>query len=64
MLCEQFRPEDYGRRGRDELVMMWQLGRESIADFVFRFRATCLKILDLLEAEKMDWFVRALAQDV
>ena len=35
-----------------------------MADFVFRFCATCLKILDLAEAEKMDRFVRALAQDV
>ena len=35
-----------------------------MADFVFRFRATCLKIPDLSEAEKMDRFVRALAQDV
>ena len=35
-----------------------------MADFVFRFRATCLKIPDLSEAEKMNHFVRALAQDV
>ena len=64
MLHEQFRPEDYGRRRRDELATMRQSGRESVADFVFRFRATYLKILDLSEAEKMDRFVRALAQDV
>ena len=64
LLREQFRPEDYGRRGRDELATMRQKGGESMADFVFRFRATCLKIPDLAEAEKMDRFVRALAQDV
>ena len=64
MLRDQFRPEDYGRRGRDELATMRQYAKESVADFVFRFRATCLKIPDLSEAEKMDRFVRALAQDV
>ena len=37
MLCDQFRPEDYGRRGRDELVTMRQYMKESVADFVFRF---------------------------
>ena len=64
MLCEQFQPEDYGRRGRDELATMQQYGKESVADFVFRFRATCLKIPDLSEAEKMDRFVHVLAQDI
>ena len=64
MLREQFRPEDYGRRGRDELATMRQGSRESVADFVSRFRATCLKVPDLAEAEKMDRFVRALVQDV
>ena len=64
MLRKQFRPEDYGRRGRDELATMRQYAKESVADFVFRFRATCLKIPDLSEAEKLDQFVRALAQDI
>ena len=64
MLHEQFRLEDYGRRGRDKLATMRQYGKESMADFVFRFRATCLKIPDLSEAGKMDRFVRALAQDI
>ena len=64
MLRDQFRPEDYGRRGRDELATMRQFGKESVADFVFRFRATCLKIPDLSEAEKLDRFVRALSQDI
>ena len=64
MLRDQFRPEDYGRRGRDELATMRQFAKESVADFVFRFRSTCLKIPDLSEAEKMDRFVRALAQDI
>ena len=40
------------------------MARESVADFVFRFRATCLKIPDLSEVEKLDRFVRALAQDI
>ena len=35
-----------------------------MADFVFRFRATCLKIPDLSEAEKLDHFVRALSQEI
>ena len=63
-LRAQFRPEDYGRRGRDDLATMRQYARESVADFVFRFRATCLKVPDLSEAEKLDRFVRALAQDI
>ena len=63
-LRDQFRPEDYGRRGRDELATMRQYARESVADFVYRFRATCLKVPDLSEAEKMDRFVRALVQEI
>ena len=43
---------------------MRQFGKESIADFVFRFRMTCLKIPDLSEAEKLDRFIRALSQDI
>ena len=35
-----------------------------MADFVFRFCATCLKIQDLSEAEKMDCFVRVLVPKV
>ena len=35
-----------------------------MADFVSRFCATCLKIQDLSEAEKLDRFVRALIQDI
>ena len=63
-LREQFRPEDYGRRGRDDLATMRQYARESVADFVFRFRATCLKVPDLSKAEKLDRFVHALVQDI
>ena len=44
--------------------MMRQYGKESLADFVVRFCAMCLKILDLSEAEKMDRFICALAQDI
>ena len=43
---------------------MRQYACESIADFVYRFRATCLWVPDLSEAEKLDRFVRALVQDV
>ena len=40
VLREQFRPEDYGRRGRDKLAGLRQYGKETVADFVSRFRAT------------------------
>ena len=63
LLHEQFRPENYSCRGRDELAKLKQFNCESVADFVFRFRATCLKIADLSEAEKLDRFVRALVSD-
>ena len=43
---------------------MRQYARESVADFVYRFRATCLRVPDLSEAEKLDRFVRALVQEV
>ena len=64
VLREQFPPEDYGRRGRDDLATMQQYAQESIVHFVFRFRTTCLKVPDLSEAEKLDLFVRALVQDI
>ena len=60
----QFRPENWSRRGRDELATMYQYAKESVADFLHRFRATCLKIEHLSEEEKLDRFVRALANDV
>ena len=41
-----------------------QYNKESVADFVFCFCATCLKIADLAEAEKLDRFVCALGPDV
>ena len=63
VLHEQFRPEDYGRRGRDELAGLRQYGKETVVDFVSHFHATCLKIQDLWEAEKMDKFVRTLVPD-
>ena len=43
---------------------MHQYAHKSIADFVYRFWATCLRVLDLSEAEKMDCFVRALVQEI
>ena len=61
---EQFRPENWSRRGRDELAQMYQYGKESVADFLHRFRSACLKIDNLSEDEKLDRFVRALVSDV
>ena len=63
-LREQFRPENYGRRGHDDLATMRQYARESVVDFVFRFCTTCLKIPDLSKAEKVDRFVRTLVQEI
>ena len=56
--------ETQSRRGRDELADLKQFNRESVANFVFRFCATCLKIADLSEAEKLDRVVRALVSDI
>ena len=33
----QFRIENLSRRGRDELASMYQYGKESVADFLYRF---------------------------
>ena len=60
----QFRPANWSRRGRDELATMYQYAKETVADFLHRFRATCLKIEHLSEEEKLDRFVRALVSDV
>ena len=60
MLRTQFRVENLARRGRDELASVQQYARESVGDFLFRFRGICLKIADLGEAEKLDRFCRAL----
>ena len=43
---------------------MQQYKKKAVADFVFRFHATCLKIQDLLEAEKLDRFVCVLVPDI
>ena len=59
-LCDQFRPEYYGRCGCDKLATMQQYARESVTDFVYRFRATYLKVSDLSKAEKVDRFFRTL----
>ena len=63
-LWEQFRPEDYGHRRRDDLAMMRQYVRESFVNFVFRFCATCLKVPDLSKAGKLDRFVSTLVQEI
>ena len=64
LLHEQFRPENYSRHGRDELADIRQFNKEPVANFVFHFHATCLKIDDLSEAEKLDRFVRALVSKI
>ena len=64
ILHEQFWPENYSCHGRNKLAGMRQYGKDSVADFVFHFRATYLKIQDLSEAEKMDRFVCALVLKV
>ena len=64
VLREQFRPEDYGRRGRNNLATMRQYAQESVVDFMFRFRMTCLKVPDLTKAEKLDRFVCVLVQEI
>ena len=44
--------------------MIRQYGRESVADFLFKFWEVCLKINDLPEAEKLDRFLHALVPNV
>ena len=61
---DQFRPENWSRRGRDELANLYQYGKESVADFLHRFWSACLKIDNLSEEEKLGRFVRALVPDV
>ena len=57
-LRAQFRVENLARRGRDELASIQQYARESVADFLFRFRGICLKIVDLGEhVEYLDFFI-------
>ena len=63
-LRDQFCAENLSRRGRDELTNLFQYGKESVVDFLYRFRATCLKIDNLSEAEKLDRFVCALVPNV
>ena len=61
---DQFRPENWSCRARDELANLYQYGKESVADFLHRFRSLCLKINNISEDEKLDRFVRALVPDV
>ena len=63
-LRAQFRVENLARHGRDELASVQQYARESVTDFLFRFRGICLKISDLGEAEKLDRFCHALLPSV
>ena len=64
LLREQLWPENYSHCGRDELAVLYQHSKESVADFIFRFHATCLKIVDLSEAEKLHCFVWALVPNI
>ena len=64
VLHEQLWPKDYGRRGQDKLAGLWQYRKEIVAYFISHFCATCLKIQDLSEAEKLDNFVHALVPDI
>ena len=64
VLHGQVRPENFDCRGRDELVALHQYSKESVADFVFCFCATCLKVDDLSDAEKLDRFVHALVPEI
>ena len=50
--------------GQDELATLHQGNRQSVADFLFKFREVCLKISDLSKAEKLDQFLRALVPNV
>ena len=45
----QFCIENLSRREWDELASMYQYGKESVADFLYRFSATCLKVDNLSE---------------
>ena len=49
---------------RDKLAEIHQYSKESVADFVFCVCATCLKIDDLSNAEKLDRFVRVLVPEI
>ena len=45
-------------------AMLHQYSKESVADFVFHFCVTCLKIDDLSDAEKLDRFVHVLVPKI
>ena len=60
LLREQFRSENLIRRARDELANLHQKEKESIPDFLHKFRQICLRIKNLDENEKLDKFCRAL----
>ena len=52
------------RRARDDLYALRQKDKESVADFLHKFRHVCIRINDLSEAEKLDKFLRALNGNV
>ena len=60
----QFRVDNLVRRARDDLYALRQKEKESVADFLHKFRQICIRISDLSEAEKLDKFLRALHTNV
>ena len=60
LLREQFRPDNLYRRARDELANLRQKERESIPNFLHKFRQVCMRVKNLDESEKLDKFCRAL----
>ena len=52
------------RRVRDDLYTLRQKEKESVADFLHKFRQVCIRISDLSEAEMLDKFLRALHTNV
>ena len=60
----QFRMDNLVRRARDDLYALRQKEKESVSDFLHKFRQICIRISDLSEAEKLDKFLRALTTNV
>ena len=56
--------DNFNHHRRDELVELHQYNKKSVADFVFCFCETCLKIDDLSNVEKLNCFVRALVPEI
>ena len=62
---EQFRPKRLWTLGTRRVSrFVTKREKETVADFVSHFCATCLKIQDLSGAAKLDRFVRTLVPDI